>query len=73
MLNLEKLTKEELLSLGFRLWSKTSGVLLVPAVLWDQIPDGVELTCIDGRTVIKGKDYIDDDTRAGLLAYGIKK
>lgn len=44
--------------------------LLTPKEL-EQPPDDVELTCIDGTTVIKGKDKIDDDTRMGYLAYGI--
>jgi Uma2 family endonuclease len=38
---------------------------------FEQLPDGIELICISGETVIKGKDHIDDDTRAGRLAYGI--
>lgn len=37
------------------------------------IPDGTELVCIDGTKVIKGKDYIDNDTRGGYLAYGIER
>jgi len=37
----------------------------------EQLPDGTELTCIDGETVVKGKDYIDMDTRFGHIAYGV--
>lgn len=34
------------------------------------IPDGTELISIVGERVIKGVDYIDDDTREGYYAYG---
>lgn len=37
---------------------------------FEKIPNGTELTCIDGTTVTKGVDYIDMDTRFGHLAYG---
>ena len=40
---------------------------------FDQLPDGTELYSImKDKTVIKGKDYIDMDTRFGYLAYGVK-
>lgn len=45
--------------------------LITPAEL-EELPDGVELECISGEKVIKGKDRIDDDTRWGYLAYGIR-
>lgn len=35
------------------------------------LPDGFELTSITGDKVIKGKDYIDGDTRGGHTAFGI--
>lgn len=38
---------------------------------FEKLPDGIELTCIDGSKAVKGQDYIDDDTRWGHLAYGI--
>lgn len=37
------------------------------------IPDGTKLICIDGTEVVKGIDWIDDDTRGGYLAYGTLK
>lgn len=37
---------------------------------FDQIPNGTELTCIDGTTAVKGQDDIDMDTRFGYIAYG---
>lgn len=39
----------------------------------EQLPDGIELTSIMGKKVVKGRDYIDDDTRGGHLAYGIRE
>jgi hypothetical protein len=38
---------------------------------FSKLPDDFELTCIDGKTVIKGKDYIDMDIRFGHIAYGV--
>lgn len=51
-------------------WDDTLWVI-TPEEL-EQLPDGIELECIDGTKVIKGKDRIDDDTRWGYLAYGIR-
>lgn len=39
---------------------------------FDQLPDGVEVTSIFGKTAVKGVDDIDLETRFGYLAYGIK-
>ena len=48
-----------------------NGLWLVTPKELTELPDGIVLTCIDGSTAVKGKDYIDDDTRGGVLAYGI--
>lgn len=59
---------------GWRDWTKPSDgltLLLCPAADFDNVSDGTEMVSISGRKVVKGQDYIDDDTRAGLLAYGI--
>lgn len=37
-----------------------------------RLPDGIVLTSISGDTVTKGVDYINQDTRFGLIAFGIK-
>lgn len=37
-----------------------------------RIPDGTVLTSINNKNCVKGKDYIDDDTRFGHTAYGVK-
>ena len=44
--------------------------LLTPEEL-QLVPNGTVLTSISNKTVIKGSDPVDLDTRAGLLAYGI--
>lgn len=38
---------------------------------YEQLPDGIELTSISGDSKVKGKDYIDMDTRFGHIAYGV--
>jgi hypothetical protein len=38
---------------------------------YEQLPDGIELTSINGDIRIKGVDEIDKDTRFGYLAYGV--
>ena len=37
----------------------------------DALPNGTEVICIDGNTLVKGKEYLDEDTRFGFLAYGL--
>lgn len=39
---------------------------------FQELPDGTELESIMKDKVVKGKDYIDMDTRGGHIAYGIK-
>lgn len=46
-------------------------LLLIPLSMFDCVPDGAVLTSIMGDKKVKGKDYIDNDTRGGLLAYGV--
>ncbi len=38
---------------------------------FEQLPDGIELTCIDNTKAVKSKDIIDQDVRFGHLAYGV--
>jgi hypothetical protein len=56
------------------IWSKSDSkplYLITPDEL-KLLPDGFVLGCIDGHEHIIGKDVIDDDTRGGYLAYGIR-
>lgn len=38
---------------------------------YEQLPDGIELTDINGGVAVKGKHNIDMDTRFGYIAYGV--
>ena len=54
-------------------WDKATNLWLFTMAELEQVPDGTLLDCIiPGKEAVKGKDHIDDDTRAGYLAYGIK-
>jgi hypothetical protein len=44
--------------------------LITPAE-FEKLPDGAKLKCINGDYAIKGVHDIDDDTRFGLMAYGL--
>ena len=44
--------------------------LLTPTE-FEMVPDGTVLVGISGRRKMKGQDYIDQDTRAGLIAWGL--
>ena len=54
-----------------QLWSDESDLHLFTIDEFDQLPDGIELECIDGTFSTKGKDYIDLDVRFNHMAYGI--
>lgn len=49
----------------------TTITLLTPAE-FEALPDGTRLVCIEGTTVTKGIDRIDEDTRFVHLAYGLR-
>jgi hypothetical protein len=80
--SLRNMTPSQLENFGFRRWGdgKIGTVLmLIPGSLRDQIPLHYELESIMGETVLadvkaewKQPGYVDDDTRGGLLAYGIR-
>ena len=52
-------------------WDEDHKLLLITPEEFAVLPDGEVLACIDGSTFTKGVDEIDDDTRAGHLAYGV--
>jgi hypothetical protein len=61
---------------GWRMWSENDKydgklLLLCPLSDFENIPDGTIMMNIFGGSVTKGVDKIDDDTRGGLMAYGI--
>jgi hypothetical protein len=39
---------------------------------FEQLPDGIELTSIVGTCAVKGRNEIDQDTRGGYLAWGVR-
>jgi hypothetical protein len=54
-------------------WENTeTSVWLFTVEEFDKLPDGIELECINGSRVVKGKDYIDMGTRFGYIAYGVR-
>lgn len=66
----KELSDAELLLLGFKIWKLEEPLRLVPAHLWKYLPPGLELTSIDGETVVYGRDPVDLSTHLGCLAYG---
>ena len=72
LIDFSDLTIEDCEDLYFRKWDDESGIYLIPLYLLPILPIGIEVSCIDGRTIIYDGTNIDNDNRAGLLAYGIK-
>lgn len=58
----------QLLARGFRRWN-SSGLLLIPLTLLSQVPATYVLTSIRGLRLAAAR--IDQDTRGGLLAWGV--
>jgi hypothetical protein len=82
--NLHKFNRKNLLDIGCRVWNAPDDpesewskwfpgmqLLLFPASLYDQIPDGLEVVSIMGRVSRFERGKTSDDRRAGLLAYGV--
>lgn len=51
---------------------RTKGIRLIPLYLFPIIPKGIELTSISGETIVFDGQEIDNDTRFGCTAWGIK-
>ena len=71
MTNFHTATADDLINLGWVRWDETSELYLCPIVQFGNLPDGIALWSISGSVHVKGRDYIDDGTRGGLLAFGI--
>lgn len=54
-------------------WSdrQSDPLWLLTTTEYDALPDGTELVSINGQRKVKGTDYIDQDTRAGFIAWGL--
>lgn len=57
---------------AFCWWDEEHTLLLISPQLFKLLPDGVKLLSISGQLKETGKDYIDQDTRGGMLAYGFQ-
>lgn len=66
---IKEMTISQAIARGMRSWN--GKLYLIPLADWKNWPKGCEVTSILGETKVKGKDYINKDTRGGLLAYGI--
>ena len=66
--DLQTISRSQLYSLGFANWD--GSLVLLPLWALGLIKHGEILTSISGDTVMVGKDYIDDDTRGGAIAFG---
>ena len=56
--------------IGMQRWDEESKLWLFPAYLYSIIPNGLEVSAIDGtKEIWNGKQ--DDDCRFGALAYGL--
>jgi len=56
---------------GLRRWSQHSRLWLLPAAWYDQLPAGYLFRDIIGNDVLFKPGETDNDTRNGLLAFGI--
>lgn len=63
----------DLLQLGFGYWTNKADLMLIPIWAFHVIADGETLSCIDGKTAVKGVDEIDLDIRFGVIAWGFDK
>lgn len=53
-------------------YDKNNDLYLFSLDEYKQVPDGLELESINGTKLIKGRDYIDLDTRFNHIAYGVR-
>jgi hypothetical protein len=78
MLSPEQMSDPQILfDRGWRKWSyetdKDGKVLfLCPLVDYKNVPNGTPFECVNGAKKIKGENYIDEDSRFGLLTYGLR-
>jgi hypothetical protein len=64
------LTTEQLMDRGFGHFK--DNLVLASGAWHAKLPVGLELESISGKKAVVGTDEIDDDTRFGVLAYGIR-
>ena len=71
-LDWDNLTEEECKELRFGRWDEESGIYLIPLYLFPLIPMGLKVYSIGGNEIINDGTNLDNDTRFGCVAYGIK-
>ena len=64
------ITDEERHALGLGKWDEEGSLWLFPKEWYNSIPDGLQITDINGITELFQKGITDDDYRFGCLAYG---
>ena len=69
---LRKLDRLALLSLGCKLWSSESRLLLFPVAWYEHIPEGFVVVNIFNAEKPFSKETHSKDSRVGALAYGIR-
>lgn len=57
----------------FAWWDKEQTLLLISPGILQSLPAGVRLQSILGKSVTTGQDYIDQDTRGGMTAFGFSQ
>ena len=67
----EELTTDQLLSLEFGRFHGDNSTFLIPLWLLPFLADEIKVTSIFGEKMILKKEDIDNDNRAGYLAYGV--
>lgn len=72
-IDFNNLTEEEAQELRFGKWSDDEPDLyLVPLYLLPILPIGTKMTSINGDEIVYDGHNIDNDTRFGCLAYGVR-
>lgn len=69
--NVNELSRAEMIDLEFKPWSTKSNMLLIPLWLYQFLPEEIECEFINGEKVVMKTSEMDIDHRGGLLAYGV--
>lgn len=71
-LDWDNLTEDDCKELRFGKWDEESGIYLIPLYLFPIIPIGLKVYSISGDEIVNDGTNLDNDTRFGCVAYGIK-
>lgn len=69
--NVNELSRAEMIDLEFKPWSTKSNMLCIPLWLYQFLPEEIECEFINGKKVVMKTSEMDIDHRGGLLAYGV--